>query len=216
MAADKSKGRPLRPVLEARRNHIISVTRDMIADVGIEGITMRELAARCNIAVATLYNNFGSSGKESVIAAALQLDFQDRFEKLDESLSPARKVEERIVQTASDIRGPLRDYTKAVQYFYFHHEQASEIRAIIHDYSVSEFSEIIRQIEDRGHLEPWIDKKTFADDMITQIYSLIVKWSQGYIADRRLTRRMLQAVCVQFIGVSKGKTRREFIDILNK
>src|SRR6056297_3021772 len=157
MKNDKPNGRTLRPILEARRNHIISVTRDMIGEVGIEGITMRELAARCNIAVATLYNNFGSSGKESVIAAALQLDFRDRFEKLDESLSPAKKVEARITQTASDIKGPLRDYTKAVQYFYFHQQQASEIRAIIHDYSVSEFSEVIRQIEDRGHLEPWIE-----------------------------------------------------------
>ncbi|MBA6413783.1 TetR/AcrR family transcriptional regulator [Parahaliea sp. F7430] len=207
--------RPLRPVVEARRNHIINVTRDMISEVGIEGITMRELAKRCNIAVATIYNNFGSSGKEAVIAAALQLDFGGRFEELDDSLSPAEKVKARISQTANDIKGPLRDYTKAVQYFYFHHQQASEIRAIIHDYSVSEFNQIVRQIEARGHLETWVDTKPFADDLVTQVYALIVKWSQGYIADRSLKKRLLQAVCLQFIAISKAKTRKEFIDILN-
>ena len=204
------------PILEARRQHIIDITRKMIAEVGIEGITMRALAKRCDIAVATLYNNFGSSGKEALIAAALQVDFQGRFKPFDESWSPARKVEARITQTAIDIRGPIRDYTKAVQYFYFHHEQASEIRAMIHDYSVSEFAAVIKQIEARGDIVPWIDTDSFADDMITQIYSLIVKWGQGYIADRHLKKRLLQAVCVQFIAVSKGKTRREFIEILEK
>ncbi len=212
----KANSQPLRPVLEARRQHIIDVTRKMIAEVGIEGITMRDLARRCNIAVATLYNNFGSSGKEAVIASALQVDFQGRFLPLDQSLSPAQKVEARITQTANDIRGPIRDYTKAVQYFYFHHEQSSEIRAMIHDYSVSEFAGIIGEIEDNGDLEPWIDVDSFADDMITQIYALLVKWSQGYIADRNLKKRLLQAVCLQFIAVSKGKTRKEFIGIISR
>lgn len=216
MNADTPKRTRLSPILEARRHHIVDVTRDMIAEVGIEGITMRDLATRCGIAVATLYNNFGSSGKEAVIAAALQLDFKDRFEKLDDLLSPAKKVEARIVQTAHDIKGPLRDYTRAVQHFYFHQQQTSEIRAIIHDHSVSEFTQIIRQIESRGHLEPWLDKKAFADDMVTQIYSLIVKWNQGYIADRSLQKRMLQAVCIQFIAVSKGKTRAEFLEIVRQ
>jgi len=54
----------------ARRDRIIAITRELIAELGIESITMRDLAQRCSVAVATLYNQFGS--REAIIAEALR------------------------------------------------------------------------------------------------------------------------------------------------
>ena len=74
---------------------------------GIEALTIRDLADECGVAVATLYNQFGS--REGVIGAALEADFRGRFEPLSNargSCTPAEKVNERI--TLGYARDPRR------------------------------------------------------------------------------------------------------------
>ena len=56
---------------------------------------------------------------------------------------------------------------------------------------------------------------TFADDIITQNYSLVMKWAQGYIKDRDLDARMIHAIGASFIGITRGKTRAEFERLLS-
>ena len=195
----------------ARRQRIISVTRELIGELGIEAITMRDLALLCEVAVATLYNQFGS--REAIIAAALRSDFEGRYEPLSQrtlALGPAEKLRERIGEAARAIVGPMRDYTRSVMFFYFHHKPDSTLRAAIHDFVATDFTAIVRDIETRGDLQPWARVDTFADDLITQLYALVMKWSQGYIADRRLRARLLHAASVSFIGISRGQSREDF------
>ena len=195
----------------ARRERIITTTRALIGELGIEGITMRNLAQRCGVAVATLYNQFGS--REAIIAAALQMDFVGRYEPLSErtaALDPASKVRERIILAARAITGPLRDYTSSVMFFYFHHKPDSTIRAAIHDVVVADFLAIAEEIAALDELQPWVRIEIFCDDLITQLYALVTKWSQGHISDRRLRPRLLQAAAISFIGISRGQTREEF------
>ncbi|MBK8308958.1 MAG: helix-turn-helix transcriptional regulator [Gammaproteobacteria bacterium] len=187
------------------------MTRELIGELGIEAITMRDLALRCEVAVATLYNQFGS--REAIIAAALRSDFEGRYEPLSQrtlALGPAEKLRERIGEAARAIVGPMRDYTRSVMFFYFHHKPDSTLRAAIHDFVATDFTAIVRDIETRGDLQPWARVDTFADDLITQLYALVMKWSQGYIADRRLRARLLHAASVSFIGISRGQSREDF------
>ena len=194
----------------ARRERIIAVTRELIGELGIEAITMRDLAQRCGVAVATLYNQFGS--REAIIAAALLCDFEGRYEPLSQrtvALGPADKLRERIGEAARSIVGPMRDYTRSVMFFYFHYRPDSMLRAAIHDFVAADFMGIALQIEARGDLQPWVRVDTFADDLITQLYALVMKWSQGHIPDRRLRARLLHAASASFIGISRGRSREE-------
>jgi len=172
---------------------------------------MRDLAHRCNVAVATLYNQFGS--REAIIAAALRSDFEGRFEPLShrtQGLGPAEKLRARISESARSIVGPMRDYTRSVMFFYFHYAPDSTLRAAIHDFVAADFMTIARELELRGDLQSWVRVDTFADDLITQLYGLVMKWSQGYIADRHLRARLLHAASASFIGISRGRSREEF------
>ncbi len=194
-----------------RRARIISTTRELIGELGIEGISMRNLAQRCDVAVATLYNQFGS--RDAIIAEALRTDFEGRYQPLSQrtsTLDPASKVRERIGDAVRGMQGPLRDYTRSVMFFYFHHKPDSVLRAAIHDFVVSDFSAIAEDIRQRGDLQPWVRIDTFSDDLITQLYALVMKWSQGHISDRRLRARLTQAAATNFIGISRGKTRELF------
>ena len=55
------------PRVEERRNRIVERTRQLVAERGIDELTIRDLADECGVAVATLYNQFGS--REGVIGA---------------------------------------------------------------------------------------------------------------------------------------------------
>jgi AcrR family transcriptional regulator len=195
----------------ARRTRIIAVTHELIAELGIEGITMRDLAQRCGVAVATLYNQFGS--REAIIAEALRGDFEGRYKPLSQRtslLSPADKVSERIGDAVRGMTGSLRDYTRSVMFFYFHHKPDSQLRSAIHDFVVSDFRAIVKEIESAGDLQPWVRPDVFADDLITQLYGLVMKWAQGHITDRRLRRRLMQAAAISFCGITRDASRESF------
>lgn len=172
---------------------------------------MRDLAQQCGVAVATLYNQFGS--REAIIAEALRGDFEGRYQPLSQrtsDLDPADKVRERIGDAVRGMTGSLRDYTRSVMFFYFHHKPDSQLRSAIHDFVVSDFLSIVREIEALGDLQPWVRPEVFSDDLITQLYSLVMKWSQGHISDRRLRPRLMQAAATSFCGITRGASRAAF------
>ena len=66
-----------------RRQKIMAAARDMIRETGDMNLSMRELAKRAEVSVATSYNLFGS--KRAVVMAVLEdeRDFVQKYHKLD-------------------------------------------------------------------------------------------------------------------------------------
>ncbi|MFN4183496.1 MAG: TetR/AcrR family transcriptional regulator [Hyphomonas sp.] len=66
-----------------RRQKIMRAARDMIRETGDMNLSMRELAKRAEVSVATSYNLFGS--KRAVVMAVLEdeRDFVQKYHKLD-------------------------------------------------------------------------------------------------------------------------------------
>lgn len=204
------KRRPSSRVTE-RRNRIIRKVRDLVAERGIEPLGMRELAEECGVAVATLYNQFGS--REGVIGAALEADFQIHFEPLSErtkNLSAAEQFDARIRTAVHAVLGELRRYTGSTMPLYFSHTPHPVLRRALHDLVVADFRHILEDIAQRGDLEPWVDVPSFADDIVTQHYALVMKWVQGHIADDDLYNRCIRAIGASFIGATRGRTRTAF------
>jgi AcrR family transcriptional regulator len=65
-----------------RRRQIIQAAQDLIRETGNAGLSMRGLAARAGVSLATPYNLFGS--KRAIVVAVLQdvREFQERFSTL--------------------------------------------------------------------------------------------------------------------------------------
>lgn len=65
-----------------RRRRIIQAARDLIRETGNAGLSMRALAAKAGVSLATPYNLFGS--KRAIVLAVLDdvREFQDRFAHL--------------------------------------------------------------------------------------------------------------------------------------
>jgi AcrR family transcriptional regulator len=67
---------------EARRQRIVAAARGLIRETGDTGLSMRAIAARANVSLATPYNLFGS--KRGVVMAVLEdtREFQAKFSTL--------------------------------------------------------------------------------------------------------------------------------------
>jgi AcrR family transcriptional regulator len=74
-----------------RRRQIIQAARDLIRETGNAGLSMRGLAARAGVSLATPYNLFGS--KRAIVVAVLQdvRDFRERFSSL-QIADPLEKI----------------------------------------------------------------------------------------------------------------------------
>jgi AcrR family transcriptional regulator len=74
-----------------RRARIIHAARDLIRETGNAGLSMRALAARAGVSLATPYNLFGS--KRAIVLAVLDdvREFQDRFAHL-RSTDPVERL----------------------------------------------------------------------------------------------------------------------------
>ena len=60
--------------VERTRSDVLAAVGDLIADGGMEALTMRRLAERANVAVATLYNQFGDRDGVLVAFVSAALD----------------------------------------------------------------------------------------------------------------------------------------------
>lgn len=74
-----------------RRRRIIDAARDLIRETGDAGLSMRALAARAGVSLATPYNLFGS--RQAIVLAVLQdvREYQQRFAAL-RSTDPIERI----------------------------------------------------------------------------------------------------------------------------
>lgn len=64
-----------------RRRCVLDVARQLIAEVGLDGMTMRQLAERSGVSYSTVYNIYGN--KETVVASAVAELFKRQLEQAD-------------------------------------------------------------------------------------------------------------------------------------
>lgn len=184
--------------------------RDAIVRDGIEEVRIRTLAQDCGVAVATLYNQFGS--RDALIAAALEQDFRGRYEPLSlrtQGRPPAEKYSRRVVQAARDIRR-MREYTAAVLSFYFRPGVEPLLRSVVHDFIARDFHGIVDDIAAAGDLQEWVDRDAFANDIVSQMYAITMMWVQGHIVEGELQHRLLRVGAIAFAGICTGETRIRF------
>ena len=199
-----------------RRRQILDAVREAIVREGIDDLRIRALAEHCGVAVATLYNQFGS--RDALIAAALEQDFRGRFEPLSvrtRDLPPADKYVRRIALAARDIY-KMREYTAAVLSFYFRPTVDPVLRAAVHDFIAADFRGIVDSIAGAGDLLEWVDRDAFAQDIVPQLYAITMMWSQGHIEEPELEHHLMRTGAFAFSGISRGDTREAFEALARK
>ncbi len=187
--------------MEARRARILQTARDLLAtDTG--RFTMRDLARESDVALATLYNIFGS--QDELIAEAIAEVFVERIQNLvpANTTDPIETMLERLKLSHAEImRVPA--YAKKMLGIYFSSETNSAIREILHSYPRDQDRSVLEALLNEGALHEWVDIATLADDLTVTQYGVLTHWANGDVAEDKLLTRMHYASLSLLVGCLK-------------
>jgi AcrR family transcriptional regulator len=181
-----------------RRRRILQATREMIAELGYDGVSVRELTARAGVAQRTLYNAFGS--KENIVATAIaeyQKDFDDKAGYLNPPSTLRGRMEQLVKIHSRNLQ--IRPYTTATLAIYNSLSVDPTIRLrmrkITHDH-IWPFAQALaadRQLVDQ------ISPDDFAERAISFGYATLTEWVRRTIPDENLVARMVETLLTTVI-----------------
>ncbi len=189
--------------MEARRARILEAARTLLVRDG-GTFTMRDLAGESGVALATLYNIFGS--QDDLIAQAVAEIFVERIQNLalKDTTSPITMMLERLELAHNEIlRVPA--YAKRMLTIYFDSQTDSAIRDMLHTYPFRQNKEVLEALNEQNGLQDWVVIEVLANDLTVAQYGVITHWAAGGISDDVLKYRQHYASLSILAGALKGK-----------
>ena len=191
-----------------RRQRILREARKMIAQGGLEAVSVRDLCNRAGIAQKTLYNAFGS--KENVIALAIRqymVDFTQRAEMKFESATLEGWLERLIKTHSRNLQ--IRPYTSAIMGVYNSPTADRAIRNVIRsmaEQAAQPFADAIAAADD---FLPGVTAESFIYLHTTAVYAILVDWCLGDVPDAALVDRICECFLLMVVGCTRGATHDE-------
>jgi AcrR family transcriptional regulator len=188
----------------ARRAAILAAARQMIAEMGYEAVTVRDLAERCRVSVPTLYNQFG--GKDALLAAAVEEHFVGVLNTAD--LAAARPGFERLERVVSQCAAQLLTlaaYHRRLIEAFASLEQTTAVRQRIAEGLTAVFAAELASMRAARQIETWVDTALVAEHLTACCISEAVIWSSGVLPDAHLAPAMRYATALVLVGITRGQ-----------
>lgn len=167
-----------------RRGRIIHAARDLIRETGNAGLSMRALATRAGVSLATPYNLFGS--KRAIVLALLDdvREFHDRFSHLT-SADPLERIFTAIdMSVGFYVDDPSFYRTLWAAVF---DTQDDDVRGEIYNRKRDAFWRgLVDAAGDAGALAPAIDRDLLLRQLDLLFRSAMLDWVVGDLAPERL------------------------------
>ena len=153
-----------------RREKILATARDLIAEYGYKGVTMRDLAAKSNVTPKTLYHQFGN--KEKLLRTAVEERFRHTYQAIDDH--EVKKGIDKlffIVDAVADSTRKNYDYAMALAPVIT--SRRSDPFASIR---MNTYGNAVRQIEQEGDFLDWVEIDVIAQVVYRHVNPLYVNW----------------------------------------
>lgn len=196
-----------------RRRRLLREARQMLAENGIEGFSVRKLCERAEVAQRTFYNAFGS--KDRLIAMAIR-DAYDEFQRFISFKTDPATVAGIVDRTLSTNRRnfKIRHYTQAVTAIYFAPSTPEDMWRAIQDMAVAGWKDWLRTLQSRNEMRPWVNVDVFSNQLANLQYSIINDWGLGRLSDEEYLPAMLEGTLTHALGALTGVPHREAEKIL--
>lgn len=190
--------------LRARKARILAEARNLIGSKGVEGVTMRELAEKSDVALATLYNIYGS--KDLLVACAVN-DFFDPIIAAGIKKSRGKSSLDRLMALLETISLHVRKspaYVNVVIAMYFKLDRDQGIHEMLYKLAHSELTSILDQMRDEVDYNEWVSLDLLADEMSEQVMWRIFQWCRGDVPDAYLDAFMKFSLLQILVGAVRG------------
>lgn len=183
-----------------RRDRILEAARDIVAEQGVDRLTMRELARRSRVTVPTLYNLVG--GRDQVIREAVRertalfvagIVVPATGDPADRVLAVAEACVRELLDTPTYYR-PLLNWI-------FSAEAAGEVQAEVGRALTREFRRALDALNDGGGLASFADPGVMAGSMSRYLGAASVAWARGELDEGQFRAQGLHDVALALCAV---------------
>lgn len=189
-----------------RREHILEAARKLIGERGYDGITMRDLAARCRVSVPTLYNQFGS--KDALLAAAVETHFSSLLAtSRDEQKWRGHERLVGVMGLCADNIVRLPRYNRSLLRAFMGARDTAPLEATLMSELSAEISIALDEMASRRQLADWIDRPVLGQQITGAAIATSVAWAVGALDDRGLRASMVHAAAGMVLGAARGAAR---------
>mgnify|MGYP000491695044 CR=1 FL=1 len=192
-----------------RIQRILDATRRLLGEVGADQMTMRDLAVASGVAPATLYNRFGS--KDNIILLTVMDHYEQAIRSgmslLKFGASPLQKLIFALSLFDADIhKNP--GLARALMSAYFKLEGSREMPESLYRSLYSTFLPILQEMQHHRSLRPWVPLDLLCEELCDREFGVVMKWSQGAIAEGELMKRLKFSVLSTLLAASTGAQAR--------
>lgn len=204
------QGKSLTDRQAARLQRILGAAQQLLGDVGVERMTMRDLAAASGVSAATLYNRFGT--KDGVVTHAVL----DHYEKavLSEVArggmtgTPVMQILGMAEVIVSDCRR-RKAFAAALMGAYYKIGNAREMPTRLYQALLQTWLGPLQQMRDQGLLSDWISVAALAEDLSDRMFGIVMKWTQGLIPARDFGDHVRMTILLPLAAASRGSQSAE-------
>jgi len=167
-----------------KRAQILRELRRQIGLRGIERITMRNLAAEAGVALATLYNLFGS--KEAMVVEAVRETHRLVMGSMIQDDPAAGAFDQVIGYACRSAQFILSEpiYGKAMVYAYYVAKESENLfHRDLQDYIGATLANLLAEMQRLGELRAWSSPLLIARQMTEALFGIASQWSRQVIPD---------------------------------
>ena len=189
--------------MRRRRQNVMQAAREMIAEHGLDGFTMKQLAARAEVSPATLFNIYGT--KENLIGEAVL----DAFNSLatDDVSNEPKTFDELLAYidwVTTAIVG-LPDYVPVVTSTYFSRQEDQPVRDLLRNATADPYLSYLKAAIARGQVRDGTNVKMLAEAIAHQTFAHMHDWILGRTTDEDLCNRIELAVMMIIAPALQGE-----------
>jgi AcrR family transcriptional regulator len=186
-----------------RRARILAAARELIAERGYDGLTMRDLARASRVSVPTLYNLFG--GKQALLLGELE----STFAAVVAAIAGAKtgSVVDRALATCdagnADLLAVPR-YSRELILLFLTSAETSALRRSSAESYAALMADLLREGQKTGEIQPWVDALVLSRRMFAHYQLAMIEWARGEIDAETFRAATRFGMCVMLLGVARG------------
>jgi AcrR family transcriptional regulator len=189
-------------LMAQRRSRVLQEARNLIAEAGYDGVTMRLLAERSEVASATLYNIYGN--KETLVASAVSELFEQQLEKSSHAAGVGLEGALHRIEWIADEILRMPEYTRAMVTVYFSTTADSTVRDLLRSMTAENYKRMLERFRDAGELLPWVDSDLIAYEIANQEYAGVHNWAIGRVPSEQLAARQKYTLLLTLGAITRG------------
>ena len=213
MSGPNTKRKYESPRQLARQASILTATRELLAEQGYAGTTMRNLADRAGVVPGTLYNLYKS--KDDLVQAALAEILDDVSEQAIAQSRPGLDRVRRFAEVTARTLEENPAYAEAMGRALFRGEAEHALTEMLYHRTIRMLVGELAVAQQLGEVLAQIDIACYAKHIAAQNWGVIMSWVMGIFTLDEVSDAYLRAQDMALLSAVCEPLRVRLIDRIN-